>query len=287
MDWIRGIQKAIDYIEEHLMEELDFTIIAEQSFSSSFHFQRTFNLLTDITVGEYIRSRRLTLAGEELSATDIKVIDVALKYGYDTPESFAKAFTRFHGVTPSRVQREGVRLKSYNRLSISITMKGGNVMEYQIVKRESFTVLVKAKSFPISEAGELVPKFWGECSSDGTRKVLCDNGSKKELLGLCKPENKGEKNFQYGIGIECTKDAIAPKDYVIWTIPAQTWAVFKCIGALPKSIHELNRRIYTDFFPSSEYEPADEIDFELYPEGDMDSNDYACEIWIPIKQKAV
>lgn len=286
MDWIRGIQRAIDYIENHITEELDYAVIAEQAYFSSFHFQRTFNLLTDITIGEYIRNRRLSLAGEELLVTSGKVIDIALKYGYDTPESFTKAFTRFHGVTPSGAHKDGTRLKSYNRLSISITMKGGSIMEYQMIRRESFTVLVKAKGFPIGEANNLVPNYWTECYSDDTMKTLCSYGQKNELLGLCQPEKKGEKTFQYGIGIECTKDTVPPKDYELWTVPAQTWAVFKCIGAVPTSIHELNKRIYADFFPSSDYEPADAIDFELYPEGDNSRNDYSCEIWIPVKRKA-
>ena len=101
MDWITGIQNAVDYIEEHLTEEIDYDIVAKQSFSSTYHFQRIFSILCGFTVGEYIRNRRLTLAGSELATTDIKVIDVAMKYGYESPDSFAKAFQKFHGVTPS------------------------------------------------------------------------------------------------------------------------------------------------------------------------------------------
>lgn len=286
MDWIRGIQNAIDYIEEKLTEELDFAEIAERAYSSSFHFQRTFNILTDMTVGEYIRNRRLSQAGEELSATNAKVIDVALRYGYDTPESFAKAFTRFHGVSPSEARKEGVLLKSFKRLSITITLKGGNIMEYQMISRESFPVLVKAKSFPLEGCGDYIPDFWGESQNDGTMKVLCQYGVKDVVLGLCEPEKKGEKSFRYGIGIECGKDTAAPSGFEVWTIPAQTWAVFRYVGPMPKAIQELNYRIYSEFFPQSEYEPVDAVDFELYPDGDNSKKDYVSEIWKPVRKKA-
>ena len=285
MDWIRGIQRAIDYMEENLTEEIDYAEIAERAYSSSFHFQRTFNILTDMTVGEYIRNRRLSQAGEELSAANGKVIDVALKYGYDTPESFTKAFTRFHGVTPSEARKEGVMLKSFKRLSISLTLKGGKIMEYQIIKKDSFHVLVKAKSFPMDNCGNLIKAFWDESDKDDTFQVLCKHGIKKEMLGMCEPDKKGEKTFRYGIGIECSSDTVAPKGYEVWNLSAHTWAVFRCVGPMPKAVQEQNRRIYTEFFPQSEFEPTGDIDFELYPE-ECSEADYSAEIWIPVRKKA-
>jgi AraC family transcriptional regulator len=287
MDWIRGLQRAIDYMEANITEELDFAQIAEQAYSSSFHFQRTFNLLTGITVGEYIRNRRLSLAGEELAANKARVIDVAYQYGYDTPESFTKAFSRFHGVTPSAARQPGASLKSFNRLSITITLKGGNVMEYQIIKKESFPVLVKAKCCPTESSNTELPEFWTQCKKDGTIQVLCSKGKKDvdALLGLCEPEMKGEKMFRYGIGIECEEGLEAPNGYEIWEIPTQTWVVFKCVGAMPYAIQEMWKRVYAEFFPQSEYEPLDAIDFESYPDGDNQDKNYISEIWIPVKKK--
>ncbi len=287
MDWIRGLQKAIDYMEANIEEELDFAVIAEQAYSSSFHFQRTFNLLTGVTVGEYIRNRRLSLAGEELAANKARVIDVAYKYGYDTPESFTKAFSRFHGITPSAARQPGVSLKSFNRLSITITLKGGNVMEYQIVKKESFPVLVKVKCCPTDNSNSEVSDFWVQCQNDGTIGKLCSNGKDgvEDLLGLCEPEQKGEKTFRYGIGIECESDFVAPEGYEIWKLPAQTWVVFKCVGAMPHAIQEMWKRVYSEFFPQSEYEPLDAVDYEAYPDGDTQDENYVSEIWIPVKKK--
>ena len=125
MDWITGIQNALDYIEEHLTEDIDYDRVAEQSFSSSYHFQRIFSLLCGFTVGEYIRYRRLSLAGSELASTDIKVIDAALKYGYESPDSFAKAFQKFHGITPSAARTSGNVLRSFSRLTLKISLEGG------------------------------------------------------------------------------------------------------------------------------------------------------------------
>ena len=128
MEWITGIQSAINYIEDHITEELDYEEIAKESFSSPFHFQRVFSILCGYTLGEYIRNRRLTLAGAELANTQEKVIDVAYKYGYDNPESFAKAFQKFHGILPSQARSNGSRLKSFSRLVLKFSMEGGNVM---------------------------------------------------------------------------------------------------------------------------------------------------------------
>ena len=137
MDWITGIQNAIDCIENNITEELDYEAIAKESFSSSFHFQRVFSILCGYTLGEYIRNRRLSLAGTELARGKEKVIDVAYKYGYDTPESFAKAFQKFHGITPSQARCSGADLKSFSRLSIKISLEGGNIMHYRIEEKDA------------------------------------------------------------------------------------------------------------------------------------------------------
>ncbi len=135
MDWIIGLQKAVDYIEDHLMEVIDYDKVAAQSFSSSYHFQRVFSLLCGFTVGEYIRRRRLSLAGSELASSGAKVIDVALKYGYESPDSFAKAFQKFHGVLPSQARKNGNRLKSFSRLVLKFSLEGGRAMNYRIEEK--------------------------------------------------------------------------------------------------------------------------------------------------------
>ena len=131
MDWIQGIQNAIDYIEEHINDDIDYDKVAKAAYSSSYHFQRIFGIICGMTLGEYIRRRRLTLAGIELLTDKMKITDIAFKYGYDTPESFSRAFTRFHGIKPSQVKKE-CSLNSFSRLSIKIDLIGGNEMQCKI-----------------------------------------------------------------------------------------------------------------------------------------------------------
>ena len=145
MDWITGIQKAIDYTEEHLEEKIDFEKVAEEACSSSFQFQRIFTALCGISLGEYIRNRRLSRAAEILANSDAKVIDVAFRFCYETPESFTRAFTRFHGITPKEAKRGG-RVKSFSKLSVKLVLTGGSSMDYRIEKLDAFKVLCKRKN---------------------------------------------------------------------------------------------------------------------------------------------
>lgn len=146
MDWITGISKAIDYIEEHITEPTDYARAAKEACSSLFNFQRVFALLCGYTLGDYVRMRRLTLAGEELLSTDAKVIDVALKYGYDSPESFSRAFTRFHGVSPSAV-RKGAAIRSFSRICVKLILTGGSIMEYRIEKKQAAKIICRRREF--------------------------------------------------------------------------------------------------------------------------------------------
>ncbi|MCX7657788.1 MAG: AraC family transcriptional regulator, partial [Oscillospiraceae bacterium] len=162
MDWIEGMRSAIDYIEEHLADELEIEDIAKCACVSSFYFQRAFAMLCGFTVGEYIRRRRLTLAGIELVSTDAKIIDIALKYGYDSPDSFAKAFVRFHGSAPSAVRKDKAMVKSFAPLKIKFSLEGGSVMEYKIVEKEAFTVMGVSRRFVYETSFVEIPKFWAE-----------------------------------------------------------------------------------------------------------------------------
>ena len=166
MNTWEGIQTAIRYIEDNLTEELDIADIAARANISAFHFQRIFSVLCGFTVGEYIRSRRLTLAAQELSATGIKVIDAAVKYGYDSPDSFARAFTRFHSISPSSAKEKGARLRSFAPLKIIPTLEGGTMTEYRIVEKAAFTVIGKKRRFSMEGSYSEIPKFWQEHMSD-------------------------------------------------------------------------------------------------------------------------
>jgi len=285
MGWMELIGNAIQYIEENITGDLTIESVARQANVSPFYFQKGFAMLCGFTMGEYIRSRRLALAGNDLATGDEKVIDIALKYGYDTPESFARAFTRFHGVTPTQARRDGVLLKSFAPLKIRFSLEGGYLMDYKIEKKEAFTVLGRAKTFPYEGAKESIPNFWREHHASGLA------GKVMGVYGINIDEKMAMDNFEYLIADPCDADAPVPEGLVKKTIPAFTWAIFPCRGPMPHALQDVNTKIYTEWLPAlKEYEFAAGYCMEYYdnpmnyPQGTGDEN-YYCEIWIPIRQK--
>jgi len=289
MDWITGIQNAINYIEDHLTEEINYDKVADEAACSNFYFQRIFGILCDISLGEYIRNRRLTLAGNELNASDIKVIDIALKYGYESPESFTRAFSKFHGITPSEAKKNGSKLKSFSRLSVKITLSGGSMMDYKIVEKEAFEIIEKVEAHSIENDinAKSIPDFWTKSHNDGTVKTLLENTTDKTFIfGVCYGNNSDDsKTFDYSIGAVYNKKTAVPKGFRRNTIPASTWAIFECKGAMPKAMQDMWHKITSEFFPTSSYQPTYEMDIEAYTEGDMGGSDYRSEIWIPVVKK--
>lgn len=293
MNWIQGIQRAIDYVEANITEEIDFEKVAEQAYSSSFHFQRVFGILCGFSLGDYIRMRRLSLAGEELSKGNAKVIDIAVKYGYDTSESFSRAFTRFHGIAPSEAKHGG-NVRIFTPLSVKLTLTGGSKMDYRIEKRDAFKVVCRRKkvSKPQSvNAADDIKELWRECGTDGTleRLIACmpENPVMKGLLGICFSSELDSRQFPYGIGVEYDGRRI-DDDLEIVTIPSNTYAVFTSRGKMPDAFAETYNRIVTEFFPqSTQYEYAENVEFEVYSSADTSNPDYQCEIWIAVNEKAL
>ena len=287
--WER-IAKAIDYIEEHITEPTNYTRAAKEACSSPFNFQRVFALLCGYTLGDYVRMRRLTLAGEELLSTDAKVIDVALKYGYDSPESFSRAFTRFHGVSPSAV-RKGAAIRSFSRICVKLILTGGSIMEYRIEKKQAAKIICRRREF--TKPGDdytnrEIPEFWNECGRDGSIQKLCgyikDSAQFKGLLGVCFSTEMTDSGFPYGIGAEYDGESDT-QDFEIVEIPAYTYAVFTMRGRMPDAFRETYRKICTEFFPQSGYEYGNGVEIEVYPSADVQNPDYFCEIWIAVKPK--
>lgn len=288
MNWATGIQNAINYIENHLTEELDYSKIAEQAICSPYYFQKIFIILCGITVGEYIRNRRLTLAGNELISTDARVIDIAFKYGYEFPESFTRAFTHFHGVTPSEARHTGKKLRSFSRLNVQIILKGGNSMNYKISSKKSFTVLEKVEQHMVvgKENKNTIPAFWDRAHKNGIIKTLLEHASDNSFIfGICYGNGHTDcEQFDYAIAVPCTPDTIAPDGYRIHTIPARTWVILECTGAMPDAIQQLWHELCSEFFPTSGYQPTYEMDIEAYPAGNMTDANYTSQIWVPIKE---
>ncbi|MGB4661095.1 MAG: AraC family transcriptional regulator [Mobilitalea sp.] len=279
MEWMKSLNQAIEFIEDNIKENITCEDIAEHIYLSSFHFQRSFSLFTGLTVGEYIRNRRLSLAGHELLVSNVKVIDIALKYGYETPEGFSKAFARFHGVTPNDVKKQGTILKSFNRLILKIILEGGNCMDYRIEKKDAFQVVAKIKYFNEETSKTEIPKFWEEYYQSKLNEKVCG------MLGICAQEKDNVKEWKYGIGCEVQYAKEITEEFETLEIPAYTWAIFTCIGAMPDAIQDQWKRVYSEWLPASNYELISDYDIELYTEGDNNREDYVSEIWIPVKEK--
>lgn len=291
MDWITGIQRALDYTEAHLTDEIDYEEAAKQACSSVFHFQRMFSMLCGFPLGEYIRMRRLTLAANELIQTKAKVIEIALKYGYDTPESFSRAFVRFHGITPTEA-RCGGNVKSFSRLSVKLILSGGTIMDYRIEKKAAFKVICRRKKVTKPEgdtAAADIHDFWRECTEDGTISALCGHMKKEPklrgVLGICFTDNMEGAEFPYGIGVEYDGGEPVNGGFEVIEIPAHTFAVFPCRGPMPEAFNRTYRQICSEFFPQSSYEYAFGVELEVYPSRNVEDPNYFCEIWVAVKEK--
>ncbi|RII32947.1 AraC family transcriptional regulator [Clostridium chromiireducens] len=295
MSFGKSLQGAIDYMESHLLEKVNYEDVAKEVYMSCYNFHRIFSLMAGMTANEYIRNRRLSLAGQELQLTDSKIIEVAYKFGYETPESFAKAFSRFHGVSPKLAKRKGTQLCLFNPLAIKIILEGGSTMNYRIEETCKQRFIAKVRAFSneiINEAGNHdIPDFWGECNKehlvDEIRNMRRDG--KKDLYGLCSPTKENEITFDYGIGVIIDEDtnldneeAILKKGYRIWEVDSATYVVFKCYGNNGDCISEMWSRFFKEFLPQSDYEQTEDTDYEIYPEEGEPG--LFCELWIPIKR---
>lgn len=285
MEWTEAIKEAVSYIENHITEDITMYDVASHVNISPFYFNKGFSILCGYSMAEYIRNRRLALAGEELIGSDITVIELAMKYGYDSPDSFTKAFSRFHGCTPSIVRKNGAMLKAFAPLKLTISLKGGYIMDYRITKKESFTVLASSAKFSYDNAKQALPVFWQEHYAKGNGKYVCG------MFGINIDPQMGNETFEYLIADIYNPSVDIPNGFTVKTIPAFTWAVFPCKGALPHSLQDVNIKIFSEWLPAlQDYEFAAGYCVEMYdapekyPGGTQDEN-YYTEIWIPVKKK--
>jgi len=287
MEWMEALKRAIAYIEDHLLEEISVEDIAKEVYLSPFYFQKGFKIITGYTIGEYVRNRRLYLAALELTThQEVRVIDMAYKYGYDTPESFTKAFTRFHGKAPMQLKEQGYELTPFYPLQLEISIKGGDRLDVRIEEMSAFKVKGIERTFNYETAFNEIPKFWDAYR----RKQLKLTEKEWESIGcfgICIDEYKINKEFEYLLaGSYCEGEMELSSEVKVVTIPAFTWAKFKSIGPMPQAIQNLNLRIYKEWLTgNTEYEIAAGYNIELYTEGDIRASNYVSEIWIPVRKK--
>jgi AraC family transcriptional regulator len=292
MDWLDRMNNAMEYVETHLTEAIDYDQVARIACCSMYHFQRMFSFITSVPLSEYIRRRRLTLAAFELQNSGVKVIDMALKYGYESPEAFSRAFKKMHGVMPMSARDKGVSLKAYPRLSFHISIQGDVEMNYKIEGKQGFEMF--GVSTLINGAGELfeqplveIPRFWSKCISDGTIdriRAAAGLGESGQLYAVLYNNNNQDENFSYMIGYFLPQSGL-PEGFEKLSIPPQTYAIFSTgLNADGQSgLHDLWRRIWGEWFPSSNYEFANGPEFRMtYDRG---NGMYEMEVWVPVIKK--
>ncbi|MGM0866439.1 MAG: AraC family transcriptional regulator [Bacillota bacterium] len=288
MDSLKNMNDALRYIEENLTEEINFANVAQIAFCSEYHFKRMFSFLAGIPLSEYIRRRRLTLAALELQNSDVKVIDIAMKYGYSSPDSFTRVFQKMHGITPS--QARGHSLKAFPPLAFQLSIKGGNEMNYRIVEKEPFSIVGIMKRVPIIFNGvnPEIAAMWQSLDEEMIKRFK--SMSNVEPQGLVsasvnfsegRMEEKGELDHYIGAAttVKCP-DSLSKLD-----VPDLTWAVFEAVGPFPDTLQHVWGRIYAEWFPSSSYEQAEGPEMLWNESKDVGSDAFRSEIWIPVRKK--
>ena len=296
MEWLTCVRTAIEYMENHLTENVGVEDVAKKVYLSPFFLQKGFSLMTGYGIGEYIRSRRLYQAALDLKNTDDKVIDIAFRYCYETPESFTKAFSRFHDATPSQV-RGGAGINVFLPLTIKFSVNGGDQMNYKITPMFPFKVIGFQKVFDMETAYAEIPKFWDEiCEkyaynvyqgnepANAYEKAIVDNCIGE--YGVCIDDVGGGK-FRYLVAGRYTGGDV-PEGMAIYEFPRGEWAVFDCIGPLPESLQSVNTRIFREWLPGNpEFEICGNANVEWYDciNGEKTDSDYHSAIWIPVRRK--
>lgn len=290
MDSLKQMNKALKYIEENLTNDIDYKEVAKIALCSEYHFKRMFSLLSGVALSEYIRRRRLSASAFELNNSDIKVIDLAIKYGYNSPDSFTRAFQSIHGVTPTEARNNGQLLKAYPPMTFQLTIKGGNEMNYRIEEKEAFRIVGIHKRVPIVFNGvnPEIASMWQSLNMDIINELK--SLSNVEPMGLLsasanfsegRMEEKGELDHYIGVATnnEC------PDNFTKLEVAPSTWAVFEAVGPFPETLQNVWGRIYSEWFPSSNYEIAEGPEMLWNEHKDTSSPTYRSEIWIPVSKK--
>ncbi len=303
MDWIIGIQHAIDYIEDNLTETIDYEEVAKCCYSSSYHFQRVFSILCGFTLGEYIRNRRLTLAGRELATTNSKVIDVALKYGYESPDSFAKAFQKFHGILPSQARMGGSNLKSFSRLVLKFSLEGGTTMNYRIETKSALTLIGYKRRFTGTPYASLRQQQEGDFfKTTRAHQWMLKGMSNDKMSDYCVLSNFDDDGYDFYISV--TTDAYERENlynsditginfmdkfgFEEIVIPERTYLVFeteKTKMPIPEYF-EIRKQIAAEWLSNDEYQIVNAPELAIYHWGITGGyTGRTIEIWIPIEKK--
>lgn len=289
MNWLKRMNEALEYIEANLDGEIDYTRIAQKACCSAYHFQRMFSYMAEVPLSEYIRRRRLTRAAFDLQNTGRKVIDIALKYGYDSPTAFTRAFQKLHGITPGAAREKGAALKAYPPIAFQVSIKGATVMNYKIEEKDAFRIVGPKLSTSMEDnlCYKEIPEFWNKVAMSGKISQLGPMINQKPfgMLGISVCTGLPTDSSQFDYYIAAPTDQAVPEGMEELSVPAATWAVFECVGPMPGAIQEMQKRIVSEWLPSSGYEYGNAPDIEVYYDEDGTKPDARSEVWIPVVKK--
>lgn len=293
MDINLAFHDVINYIEENIYGTIDYQKAAQRVGTSVFHFQRIFSFLTGIPISEYIRRRKMTLAAFDLQKSNAKVIDIALKYGYETHSSFTRAFQQFHGVTPASVRSKGVNIQVYPPMHLKIAITGADAIKFRVEKSESYKVFGK-KDIVIPMDHKYALHF----IKDYGKKVLEDGTHDSINIAAGFPVGKGYPfHLLYGIYFKDRDETyrfmygwVLPKEgvdesFTVLDIPETTWAVFTYYGEHMESLPKIWTYIYSSWLPTSGYKIEDSIIIEKETWIGVRQDEFCAEVWIPLKKK--
>lgn len=292
MDWLKRMNLAIDFIEDNLDSEIAIEEAARKAYSSMFHFHRMFLALFNVTPGEYIRRRRLTLAASEVISSDQKLIDIASKYSYDSPNAFTRAFRNVYGLNPSEARKSQVKLKAYKRISSDSDVKGSDMLDYRIIEKPTFRVLGKSKEFNFEQFSKEGPKYWKSYVASKHYNSLwgLTNGrsgavSEAPMMSVYFPsDHASRESFTDVLAIE-SSPALENNGFEYFTIPKATYAEFNCTY---QTSMKTNRYIYGEWFASTGYErDGNKPDIAAYfPIAFRPMKDMGIRWWIPVVKSA-
>ncbi|MCR5357094.1 MAG: AraC family transcriptional regulator [Lachnospiraceae bacterium] len=298
MEWMTAIRESIRYIEENIITVSSPAEVAGHVNMSEMYLQRGFQVVTGLTLGEYIRNRRLYLAALDLVGTDLKVIDIALKYGYETPESFTKAFSRFHDATPTQIRRDEKDVRTFLPMRISMVVEGGNNVDVHVEEQDGFELVGKVRDMTFEEHLEKIPQYWEDFEKKYFKMLRAESPAPglSEYERFLYDNRVGSFDGYTTLGAKpgwCRfmiagvyKGGKVPEGYEVWSIPKAKWAKFYCEGPLPAAAYNIKKYIWFEWLPGNmDYELNGDYYVSKYMLKDLSSIDYKCEIWLPVKER--
>lgn len=290
MEWISLIKKALNFMETELLTIKSPEEVAQHVHISTMYLQKGFQILTGYSIGEYLKNRKLYLAAMDMINTNEKIIDIAYKYGYETPESFTKAFTRFHKATPTEIRKRKTNIRTFLPLRVTMVIQGGYNMDYTIEKMPSFKLIGFSKEFSFDTSYNEIPKFWDlffskyHTYTEEIKQVILQNRIGE--FGLCIDDIGKENKFRYMIAGKYLGGNI-PQEMEVYELKEGDWAIFKCFGPMPEALQTVNTQIFKEWLPgNTEYDLAGNYNIEWYSsQGKTTDEDYQSAIWIPVRRK--